>query len=204
MRDRDLMVVALAVVLAGCPLGTSTTTTTTLSADRTTSIAPAADPAGAASPAGAAPSAGGTPKATVPNLVGKTPEQAQALVKAAGFAHEPEASRPLECEGAPRDPGLINCQDPDAGAVIDRYRMITISVYREQVITGAIVRRQLETSTGSRPTRPSSSSRSSATTARSPSARSPTAAVATPTSRAADRTRSAARVANQVLAFTMI
>jgi beta-lactam-binding protein with PASTA domain len=95
--------------------------------------------------------AGGTPRATVPNLIGKTPEQARALVKAAGFVNEPEATHPLECEGAPREPGLINCQDPEAGQVIERHRMITISVYREQVITGAIVRRQLETLHGLTP-----------------------------------------------------
>jgi hypothetical protein len=145
MRDRDTAAVVLAFALAGCPLATSTTTTTTLTASRPVSAsdavatAPSTPATGAASTTGA----GGTPRATVPNLIGKTPEQARALVKTAGFAGEPEATRPLECEGAPREPGLINCQDPEPGQVVERYRMITISVYREQVIAGAIVRRQL-------------------------------------------------------------
>ena len=153
MRDRDLILIVLAFVLAGCPLGGSATTT--LSAGRTTTVAPAAEPAVAAAPvtastASTAPSAdgmtatGGKPRITVPNLIGKTPEQARALVKAAGFNSEPESNHILECMDAARDEGLINCQDPEAGAVVERYSMIKIHVYREQVIHGAIVRRQLE------------------------------------------------------------
>jgi PASTA domain len=167
MRDRDLIVIALAFVLAGCPLGGSATTT--LSAGRTTTVAPAADPAIAAAPVTAAPvtaapttastapsaggmsATGGKPRITVPNLIGKTPEQARALVKAAGFNSEPESNHILECVDAARDEGLINCQDPDAGAVVERYSMIKIHVYREQVITGAIVRRQLEALRGLTP-----------------------------------------------------
>ena len=158
MRDRDLILIVLAFVLAGCPLGGSATTT--LSAGRTTSVAPAADPAVASVPVTAstsAPSAdgmsatGGKPRITVPNLIGKTPEQARALVKAAGFNSEPESNHILECVDAARDEGLINCQDPEAGAVVERYSMIKIHVYREQVITGAIVRRQLETLRGLTP-----------------------------------------------------
>jgi beta-lactam-binding protein with PASTA domain len=94
---------------------------------------------------------GGKPRITVPNLIGKTPEQARALVKAAGFNSEPEANHILECVDAAHDEGLINCQDPDAGAVVERYAMIKIHVYREQVIHGAIVRRQLEALRGLTP-----------------------------------------------------
>jgi hypothetical protein len=161
MRDRDLILIVLAFVLAGCPLSGSTTTT--LSAGRTTTVAPAAEPAVAAAPvtASTAPSTtpsvggmsatGGKPRITVPNLIGKTPEQARSLVKAAGFNSEPEANHILECVDAARDEGLINCQDPEAGAVVERYSMIKIHVYREQVITGAIVRRQLESLHGLTP-----------------------------------------------------
>jgi hypothetical protein len=151
MRDRDTAAVFLAFALAGCPLATSTTTT--LTAGRPVSASnpvatPPSTPAVASTPTAGA---GGTPRATVPNLIGKTPEQARALVKAAGFANEPEDTHPLECVDAAREPGLINCQDPDAGQVVERYRMITIRVYREQVIAGAIVRRQLETLHGLTP-----------------------------------------------------
>ena len=153
MRDRDTAAVVLAFALAGCPLATSTTTTSTLTASRPVSASDAVATAPSTPAVASTPNAGagGTPRATVPNLIGKTPEQARALVKAAGFASEPEASRPLECEGAPREPGLINCQDPEPGQVIERHRMIAINVYREQVITGAIVRRQLETLHGLTP-----------------------------------------------------
>jgi len=136
------VVAVLAIALTGCPLGTSTTTTTTLTARAGATVGPDASAGAPSSPSSAG--SGGTARATVPNLIGKTPEEARALVQAAGFTAEPEATRPLECEGAPREPGRINCQDPEAGQVVERYRMIAISVYREQVIVGAIVRRQLE------------------------------------------------------------
>jgi len=142
---RAVLAAAFAIALGGCPLGTSTTTT--LTGGATATVAPGAS---AAAPSSGSPS-GGTARAMVPNLIGKTPDEARALVKAAGFTGEPEATRPLECEGAPREPGLINCQDPEAGQVVERYRMIAISVYREQVIQGAIVRRQLETLHGLTP-----------------------------------------------------
>lgn len=139
-----ILAAAVAIALGGCPLGTSTTTT--LTGGATATVGPAASTGAPSSSPG-----GGTPKAMVPNLIGKTPDEARALVKAAGFTGEPEATHPLECEGAPREPGLINCQDPEAGQVVERYRMIAISVYREQVIQGAIVRRQLETLHGLTP-----------------------------------------------------
>lgn len=130
---------ALALSLAGCPLGASRSTTIAAGG----SIATSGDHG--------APSGTGTPRLPVPDLIGKTPEEAHALALAAGFAHAPEATRPLECEGAPRDPGRINCQDPEPGAVAARYTLITINVFRPQVIAGAIVRSQLETLHGLTP-----------------------------------------------------
>jgi hypothetical protein len=123
----------LAVALAGCPLRTSTTTTTTVG--RSISTGSEAAPGTSA--------ASGTRRAAVPNLIGKTPEQARALVAAAGFAHAPESSSPPECVDAATDPGLINCQDPDPGTTVAAYTLIKINVYRPQVLTGIIVRRQL-------------------------------------------------------------
>lgn len=149
IRHASVLVAAASAALAGCPLGTTTTTTATLTGRAGATVG--SDAAAAAPGSASSASSGGTPRAMVPNLIGKTPEEARALVKAAGFAGEPESTRPLECEGAPREPGLINCQDPDAGQIVERYRMITISVYREQVIHGAIVRRQLEALHGMTP-----------------------------------------------------
>ena len=151
VSDARCRIAVLAVVLAGCPLGTSTTTTTTIAGRAGAAVGTDASTGAPGRGSDGSSGSSGTAKATVPNLIGKTPEEARALVKAAGFASEPEASRPLECEGAPREPGVINCQDPEAGQVIERYRMITISVHREQVIRGAIVRRQLETLHGLTP-----------------------------------------------------
>jgi hypothetical protein len=129
--------VAIALALAACPLKTSTTTTTTATAGRSLN-------AGAASSSGdAAPAASGTRRATVPDLLGKTPDEARELVKAAGFSHAPEAAGPLECVDAREDPGLINCQDPDPGKSVAEYTLIKIHVYRPQVLAGIIVRRQL-------------------------------------------------------------
>lgn len=135
---RRLGVVALAIALAGCPLKTSTTTTTT------TATAGRSLNAGAAGSTGdAAPAASGTRRATVPDLMGKTPEEARALVKAAGFSHAPESTSPPQCVDAREDPGLINCQDPDPGKSVPEYTLIKINVYQPQVLRGIIVRRQL-------------------------------------------------------------
>jgi PASTA domain len=151
--------IALATVaLAGCPLGATTTLTTTTTRSATASAgagASSGDRPGAGATASSADRPGtgasGSPRLVVPNLIGKTRDEARALVKAAGFAGEPEDTRPLECVDAARDPGKINCQDPDAGQVVERYRMITIRVYQPTVIKGAIVRSQLLTLRGLTP-----------------------------------------------------
>jgi hypothetical protein len=87
---RVALAAALGLGLAGCPLGASSSMTTTLGSTSASASGSESSPA----------SGGGTPRATVPYLIGKTPEEASAIVKAAGFAHAPEATRPLVCEGA--------------------------------------------------------------------------------------------------------
>lgn len=133
MTTRKLhCVIAATVVLTGCAVGKS----------GTLSLPTSASPP---SPGG------GTPTLTVPDLIGKTRDEARAIVKAAGFTSEPESSRPLECEGAAHEAGKINCQDPEAGKVVQRYTMIQINVYEPHHIAGAIVRSQLDALRGMTP-----------------------------------------------------
>ena len=139
-RPRALLVAAIAAALAGCPLGGSSSTTMA-----TGTSAPVG-------PTGGAPTGGGGDgQLTVPDLIGRTPDEARAIVKAAGFASEPESTRPVECEGAPKQPGRINCQDPEPGKLVARYAMIQVNVYQVHRIAGAIVRSQLETLKGLSP-----------------------------------------------------
>jgi beta-lactam-binding protein with PASTA domain len=72
------------------------------------------------------------PGLKVPNLVGKTLDEAKALVKAAGFIAEPE-DRPAEgCDDdklPDYDDGIIQCQSPHAGSVADnKYLNIAVVV----------------------------------------------------------------------------
>jgi hypothetical protein len=78
-----------------------------------------------------------------PDLMGKTREEAQALVRAAGFLHEVESTRPLACEDAEQIEGKINCQAPAPGAVVKKYVLVQINVHTPTRIGGAIVRAQL-------------------------------------------------------------
>ena len=89
MRDRDVIIVALAVVLAGCPLGATTTTTLTAGRSATTTA-----PVATASPPAAAANAGaddGTPviagaivRRQLEALHGLTPDQARQQLKKLG------------------------------------------------------------------------------------------------------------------------
>lgn len=120
----------LALGLAGCSVG---------------SVVGGATPASvSAAPAGVV---GATSTADgdllVPDLVGRTREEAAELVAAAGFTSGIESSRPVVCEGAPEVEGRINCQSPPAGAAVRPYTTIQINVYQRTRIAGAIVRDEL-------------------------------------------------------------
>jgi hypothetical protein len=82
--------------------------------------------------AGALASPAAEVRLVVPDLIGKTPEEARAIVKAAGFTQEVELRESLQCEGEPRDPGRINCQEPEAGVRTNSYAMVHIKVFRAQ------------------------------------------------------------------------
>lgn len=102
-----------------------------------TSVDPTATGAGASG----GPTASGD--LVVPDLIGKTPEEAAELVARAGFSSAMEQSRPVECHDAPQIEGKINCQDPAAGATVKPYTVVQVNVYRPTRIAGAIVRSQL-------------------------------------------------------------
>ena len=71
-------------------------------------------------------------KLTVPDLFGKTQDEANAIVKNAGFAYEPGRGG-IGCKG-PTPTGKPNewrvyCQDPAPGTLVDKHAMIQIELW---------------------------------------------------------------------------
>ncbi len=72
----------------------------------------------------------------MPNLVGKTFDEAVKICKAAGFVLPPEFGRPPDCDdSAPKVDGKIRCQDPEAGAKVGAHALIELSIYKAPVRT---------------------------------------------------------------------
>ncbi|HET9992853.1 MAG TPA: PASTA domain-containing protein [Kofleriaceae bacterium] len=128
----------LLVVLAGCGMiQGSSGGSTTPSGGGGTSGGGGAAPA----PSGGDPSG----KVTMPNLVGKTEAEANAMLAAAGFKSSLEHSSPVDCgDSAPKDPGKINCQNVDAGSQVAAYTLVQVNIYQPQHFEGMLVRHQLE------------------------------------------------------------
>ena len=90
-----------------------------------------------------APATAGTPVETaaggehrmvpVPNVIGKTADEARAMVRMAGFTSEVEIDAGLGCDAGPDDPppssGRVDCQYPDPGKLASAYAMVKISVH---------------------------------------------------------------------------
>jgi beta-lactam-binding protein with PASTA domain len=89
--------------------------------------------------------AGGTGKIVMIDLVGKTADEAAESLRAAGFTSSPEVNRiMLECEGTTKEVGRISCQAPQAGALVDRYAIINITVHEgAHHFSWSLVRAQL-------------------------------------------------------------
>src|SRR3954465_6264706 len=84
------------------------------------STTPQTTSGGGPAPAQTSPDADGM--VVMPNLVGKTEAEAQAMVRAAGFKSELEHSAPVDCgDTAPKEAGKINCQNVDAGSRVKAY-----------------------------------------------------------------------------------
>jgi PASTA domain len=88
------------------------------------------EPSGGGDGAPVASVGGGAEMVTVPNVIGKTPAEAAALAKAAGFSTDVEEA-PLDCDTANPGDGQIKCQDPDPGQSVRRYTMIHIEVFHD-------------------------------------------------------------------------
>jgi hypothetical protein len=138
MKSISIYVIAMLASQAGCPAGVAGASVQT----RVGGAARVED----TEPAGA-----GASTLRVPDLIGKTLDEARALVRAAGFSHAPERTRPVVCDDAPQTPGKVNCQDPPAGAVVARYAVIYLNVFQERAHPGVILRSQLATLRGLSP-----------------------------------------------------
>lgn len=93
---------------------------------------------------GGASSPSGNDRLVMPDLMGKTAEEANAILRSAGFSTEVEVNRrALECVDAAQVPGRINCQDPEPGRPVYRSAIIGVTVFEERKIAGALVRAQL-------------------------------------------------------------
>jgi serine/threonine-protein kinase len=116
---------ALVVALAGCPM---------MKSSSTTGPGPSSGGGG-----------GGGGKVAMPNLIGKTEDEARTIVQAAGIASDIEVnSHALECQDAAKDEGKINCQDPEAGQAVDRHAIMNVSVYHKQTHEGRYIREDTE------------------------------------------------------------
>jgi beta-lactam-binding protein with PASTA domain len=79
------------------------------------------------------------------NVMGKTPDQAIAALRAAGFTGELEVNRTaLECVDAEKVAGHINCQRPDVGQLAYRNHAVNVTVYETPRHDGRLIRDQLE------------------------------------------------------------
>jgi len=134
--------IAIALIGAGCSaaarLGVSTGSAAPAGAP-TAAVAPSA-PGGGPGAAKAAASAAGEDRPAVPDLTGKTLDEARAIARGAGFTSEVEASEQPSCAGsAPGVEGHILCQDPEPGQRTNRYAMIQVVIYKPYRPSGMIL-----------------------------------------------------------------
>jgi hypothetical protein len=135
------LLIAVAVLWAGCSAAARLGVTTRSAAK--------ADADGAAASSASAPAPASTPgdaRRIVPDLIGKTLDEARATVQAAGFTSELEsrelASCPDAAPGAAVE-GRILCQDADPGQPRNRHAPIQVVVYKPQRFPGQILQRQV-------------------------------------------------------------
>lgn len=101
-------------------------------------------------PAGGSPTGGGDnanvsgdAMVTMPDLTGKTREEAIAVVRAAGFKHEAE-TKPIACHGPEQEVGKVDCQDPDPGKTVQAYTLVRFNVKEGERLTGMFLRRHFD------------------------------------------------------------
>ncbi len=119
---------------AGLPHASFTTShdATTPSVASTSSASSTTSPSSTVSPSSPIGSSGSNDNAAalvlvVPDVMGKTADEARAIVKAAGFVRDVEISESLGCEG-PHPAGRIFCQSPAAGTRVGRNDWLQVAI----------------------------------------------------------------------------
>lgn len=140
--------IAIAVIWTGCSaaaqLGISSRSTAPTAAPA--DAASAAAPGGGAEPVSASDATGhpDEERLIVPDLIGKTLDDARTIVQATGFTSEIEVSEQPSCAGpTPGAEGRVLCQAPQPGERTHRYAMIQVVVYRPHRFSGMILPQQL-------------------------------------------------------------
>lgn len=134
-----MIAVLFALALAGCQMFTTShgTSTTTPGGGTSTS-----DPSSGGG--GEAPSGGGDGWVVIPNVVGKSLDEAERLAKQAGLNQDVETTHPIECDNPAPAEGMIKCQAPEPGKRVKNYTMLQVQVFRAQHFEGQLVRDQLK------------------------------------------------------------
>ncbi len=141
-----IVVLGMGWVCAACSLvKTSSSTTTPTSGGGPETTTTTGGTGGASSGGEATPASGGDPNGEVamPNLVGKTEAEANAILQAAGFSNPVEHSLPVDCDDPPKEPGKINCQAVDPGTQVRRYTLVQVNIYQPQDLGNVLLPRQL-------------------------------------------------------------
>jgi hypothetical protein len=137
--------------LAACNVTSSLGGSNTTPSGGTSQAGQSASSSSSPSPSGDSSGGGMSSNERAPmiNLMGKTPDEAKAALRAAGFTGEVEVNRiALECVDAKEVPGQINCQNPDVGKLHYRHAAVNVHVYEAQTHTGRITRDQLMKAVG--------------------------------------------------------
>ena len=80
----------------------------------------------------------------VPDVTGKTVEEAQAIIRQAGFKGDIEESRPVDCDNRAPTEGRIRCQDPEPGKRAASYTLLQVAVYHKPSHHGRVTLDDLE------------------------------------------------------------
>jgi beta-lactam-binding protein with PASTA domain len=136
-EDQVMRAAALVLVLGGCAGLIKTSTSTD------------GDGGSGGETAATAPT-GGSGDIVMPNLLGKSLDEAIAIVRDAGFQHALE-TKPIACNGTEDIEGKINCQDPEPGKTVKRYQLINVNVYAAQQFPGQVRKHQMEALAGLTP-----------------------------------------------------
>jgi hypothetical protein len=119
------------LALAACPLKSGTTTVGGPSGGGSSLDGADADP---------------NTMVTMPDLTGKTKEEAEAAIKNAGFKHEVDSSGRISCEDNPAAAnGTVDCQDPEPGKSVKLgYTAVQVHIKSDGRMAGIVHRDEFE------------------------------------------------------------